>query len=112
MRFLLRRAAGGVQVKKRMGDRSIVIEDATCLITKTTEHAQPPHSDVQPWHAHMVGGIIPADDVRALEVDEATYQIVAQLQLVATTPDYGVLHVCPGASTLVPAPSLRLPPEL
>ena len=83
------------QVKTRMGERRIVMEDATCLITKTTEHAQPPHSDVQPWHAHLVAGIVPPDDVPALEADEATYQVVAQLQLVATTPDYGVLHVCP-----------------
>ena len=85
----------GMQVKKRMGSRQVVIEDATCLITKTTEHAQPPHSDVQPWHAHMAAGIVPQSDVAALEADEATYQVVAQLQLVETTTDYGVLHVCP-----------------
>ena len=85
----------GTQVKKRMGERRIVMEDAACLVTKTTEHAQPAHSDVQPWHAHLVAGVVPPGDVPALEADEATYQVVAQLQLVATTSDYGVLHVCP-----------------
>lgn len=59
------------------------MEDASCLITKTTEHAQPAHSDVQPWHAHVAAGIVPSDDIPMLEAEEATYQVVAQLQLVA-----------------------------